>query len=170
MHRLHLLRHAKSGRDDGVEDRERKLNKRGRDAARHLAEILPEALDAVDLVLCSPARRTRETAELALARLDPVPRIVFDDELYLAGAAPLMRRLRRIGETVGSVVVVGHNPGLHELALRLADPQSPQYPALAGGKFPTLARASFAVDGDWAALDRRRHRLTDYATPKSPGD
>jgi phosphohistidine phosphatase len=81
-----------------------------------------------------------------------------------------MRRLQRLDETASSVVVVGHNPGLHELALLLADPQSPQYPALAAGKFPTLARASFAIDGDWAALDRRRHRLTDYVTPKSPGD
>jgi phosphohistidine phosphatase len=170
MHRLHLLRHAKSSRDEGIQDRERKLNKRGREAARRLAATLSEALDTVDLVLCSPARRTRETAELALAALNPAPRIEFDDQLYLAGAAPLMRRLRRIGETVGSVVVVGHNPGLHELALLLADPQSPQYAALAGGKFPTLARASFAIDGDWAALDQQQHRLVDYATAKSPAD
>jgi phosphohistidine phosphatase len=170
MHRLHLLRHAKSSRDDGFEDRERKLNKRGREDARRLAETLPGALDTLDLVLCSPARRTRETAELALAGLDPPPQVVFDEALYLAGGAALMRRLRRVGEAVGAVLVVGHNPGLHELALLLTDPKSPQYPALAAGKFPTLARASFAIDGDWAGLDRRRHPLTDYTTPKSPGD
>ena len=61
MHRLHLLRHAKSSRDDGVEDQERRLSRRGRDDARAVGEMLPNALGALDLVLCSSARRTRET-------------------------------------------------------------------------------------------------------------
>ena len=115
-------------------------------------------------------KRSGRTAELALAGLGPAPLVVFDEVLYLAGAAGLMRRLQRLDEAEGSVVVVGHNPGLHELALLLADPNSPQYAALAAGKFPTLARASLLIDGDWARLDRQRHRLTDYATPKSPAD
>jgi phosphohistidine phosphatase len=169
MHRLHLLRHAKSSREDGAEDRERPLSKRGREAARHLADSLPAVLGDLDLVLCSPSRRTRETAELALAGYAPPPTILYDDALYLAGAAALIQRLRRVGDATGAVLVVGHNPGLHELALALADPGSPPYPALAAGKFPTLARASLAIDGTWAGLDRQRHKLTDYMTPKSAG-
>jgi phosphohistidine phosphatase len=169
MHRLHLLRHAKSSRDEEVEDRRRKLGKRGREDARRLAESLPAALERVDLVLCSPARRTRETAELALAEFAMPPPVVFDEALYLAGAAALLRRLLQVDEATGAVLVIGHNPGLHELALLLADPASPRHPALAAGKFPTLARASFAIDGNWAGIDRRRHRLIDYATPQSPG-
>src|SRR5437868_12167430 len=84
MHRLHLLRHAKSSRDDG-EDRERRLSRRGRDDARAVGRALPQALGALDLVLCSSALRTRKTAELVLAGFAPPPKTLFEDALYLAG-------------------------------------------------------------------------------------
>ena len=61
-------------------------------------------------------------------------------------------------------------PGLHELAIGLAAEDSPRYRALAAGKFPTTARASFAIDQPWADLARSRYALTDYATPKSLED
>jgi phosphohistidine phosphatase len=118
-------------------------------------------------VLCSSALRTRETAELALAAFSPLPRILFEDALYLAGPAALLKRLTQLEESAGAVLVVGHNPGLHELAITLAAPDSPSYRALASGKFPTTARASFAVDALWSALGRARHQLTDYVTVKS---
>jgi phosphohistidine phosphatase len=168
MHRLHLLRHAKASRDEGVEDRARKLSKRGREAARQLAGSLPAVLGPLDLVLCSPSRRTRETAELALAGFPSPPEMLLDEALYLAGPTALVARLRRVGEATGAVLVVGHNPGLHELAVQLADPHSPGYAALAG-KFPTLARASFTIEGSWARIEAARHPLTDFATPKSSG-
>ena len=169
MHRLHLLRHAKSDRDTDLEDRERPLSPRGREAAKRVGDSLPAALDGVDLVLCSTALRTRETAALALAGFPAPPRILFEDALYLAGAPALLRRLRHIDESDRAVLVIGHNPGLQELALTLAAPGSRLYRALADGKFPTAARASFAIDGAWADLGRGRHRLVDYATPKSLG-
>ena len=79
----------------------------------------------------------------------------------------MLRRLKQLDEAVGSVLVIGHNPGLHELAIALAAPDSPGHTALAGGKFPTGARASFAIEGTWATIDRSRHKLIDYVTPKS---
>jgi phosphohistidine phosphatase len=170
MHRLHLLRHAKSAPDEALEDHERPLSRRGREAARRVGESLPRALGTVDLVLCSTALRTRETAELVLAGFALPPPIRFEDELYLAGRALLLRRLKRLDESLGAVLVIGHNPGLHELAIALAAPDSPGYRALAGGKFPTGARASFVIDGAWAALDRSRHQIVDYVTQKSLGD
>jgi phosphohistidine phosphatase len=170
LHRLHLLRHAKSGWDEAVEDRERALSRRGREAARRVGESLPAALGTVDLVLCSIALRTRETAALVLARFAPPPRILYEDGLYLAGRAALIRRLRRVDESAGSVMVIGHNPGLHELALALAAPDSPHHEALASGKFPTAARASFAIEGPWSSLAEWRHALTDYVTAKSVSD
>jgi phosphohistidine phosphatase len=170
MHRLHLLRHAKSSRDETAEDRDRPLSRRGCEAARLVGETLPAALGSVDLVLCSSARRTEETAELVLAGCATPPRILFEDELYLAGHAVLLRRLSRLDEADGTVLVIGHNPGLHELALALAEADSPAYRALAGGKFPTTARASFAIDCAWSALDRSRHSLVDYVTVKSLDD
>ena len=170
MHRLHLLRHAKSSYPEGVDDSERPLTRRGREAARRVAESLPAALGALDLVLCSTALRTRETAELALAGFAAPPRILYEDGLYLAGRAVLLRRLRGLDESLGAVLVIGHNPGLHELALALASPDSPRYRALATGKFPTTARASFAIEGSWAGLGQSRHALTQYVTAKSLGD
>ena len=170
MHRLHLLRHAKSDRDEGLEDHERKLSRRGREAARRVGESLPSALGALDLVLCSTSLRTRETAELVLARFAPPPPIRFEDAFYLAGRAALMRRLSQLDESVGAVMVIGHNPGLHELALALASAGSPRYEALASGKFPTTVRASFSIRSPWTNLARSRHALTDYVTAKSLGD
>jgi phosphohistidine phosphatase len=167
MHRLHLLRHAKSSRDDRVDDRERRLSRRGRDDACAVGGTLPQALGPLDLVLCSSALRTRETAELALASFAPLPKIQFEDGLYLAGPAALLKRLSDLDESAGSVLVIGHNPGLHELALALAQPGGKTYRALAHGKFPTTARASFAVAGAWSTLDKSRHRLIDYITIKS---
>jgi phosphohistidine phosphatase len=170
MHRLHLLRHAKSDRDEALEDHERSLSRRGRDAARRVGESLASALGALDLVLCSTALRTRETGTLVLARFVPVPPIRFEEALYLAGRAVLMRRLSQLDESTGAVMLIGHNPGLHELALALAETDSPRYPAFASGKFPTTARASFAINGSWATIARSRHKLIDYVTLKSLGN
>ena len=167
MPRLHLLRHAKSDRDSAIEDHERPLSRRGREMARLVGDSLPAALGVLDLVLCSPALRTRQTAELVLAGFGPSPRVLYEDGLFLAGAAALLRRLRRLDLGSAAVLVIGHNPGLHELAVALAAPQSPRYRALAAGKFPTGARASFAFDEAWASLGRSPHPLSDYVTPKS---
>lgn len=169
MHTLHLLRHAKSDRDAAVEDQERPLSRRGREAARRIAAGLPAALGSVDLVLCSPALRTRQTAALVLAGFAPPPPVHYENALYLAGRAVLLRRLGALDEAAAAVLVIGHNPGLQELAAGLAAPQSKQYGALAAGKFPTGARASFAIDGPWVSLGRAPHRLIDYVTPKSLG-
>ena len=167
MHHLHLLRHAKAERGEASDDRARALSKRGRAAARRIGEGLPAAVGRLDLVLCSPALRTRETAALVLAGYRQPPRIVYDETLYLAGRAALLRRLRELDEAAGAVLLIGHNPGLHELAVGLAAPESQAYEALASGKFPTGARASLAIAASWAELGRARHPLVAYATPKS---
>jgi phosphohistidine phosphatase len=169
MHQLHLLRHAKSSWDDDADDHERPLNKRGREAARLIGETLPKAIGALDLVLCSSALRTRETAALALAGFGTAPQVLYEDGLYLASQVKLLRRLCRLDEGVGSVMVIGHNPGLHELALALAAPGSAGYALLAEGKFPTGVRASFAVATRWSEIDGARHPLVDYVTIKSLG-
>jgi phosphohistidine phosphatase len=167
MHMLHLLRHAKSSWKDDVEDHARPLSRRGREAARLLARALPGAVGRLDLVLCSTAQRTKETLDLALAELMPRPARAIEPELYLADAARLAERLRRLPETAGNVLVIGHNPGLHELALALAAPQPPHYARLAAGKFPTAALVSLDIAGPWAEFDRSRHPLAGYLTPAS---
>jgi phosphohistidine phosphatase len=167
MHMLHLLRHAKSSWKDGVEDHERPLNKRGREAARLVGKQLPSAVEAIDLVLCSSALRTRQTLDLALADFPTAPHRLVEAGLYLADSDRLIDRLRRLEESWVNVLLIGHNPGLHELAVALAEPEAPRAQALAAGKFPTTARASFSVATPWAGLGGSRHRLVDYVTPAS---
>ena len=169
MHQLHLLRHTKSSWDDDADDHKRPLNKRGREAARLIGESLPRAIGSLDLVLCSSALRTRETAVLALAGFSPRPRILYEDGLYLATEEALMRRLRQLDENADAVMVIGHNPGLQELAITLAAPGSAGFSTLANGKFPTGVRVRFVIGTSWSDIAGTRHRLVDYVTIKSLG-
>src|ERR1700745_3046073 len=100
MHMLHLLRHAKSSRKEEVEDHERPLNHRGREAARRVGRALPAAVGTLDLVLCSSARRTGETLELIAAEFAVRPQSMLEDELYEASKDELMDRLRRLPEEI----------------------------------------------------------------------
>jgi phosphohistidine phosphatase len=170
MHGLHLLRHAKSSWKEGGEDHERPLSRRGREAARKIGRHLPEATGALDLVLCSSARRARETLDLVLAGFAPRPHVLIERGLYLASREQLLERLRQLAEEDRNILLIGHNPALFELALALARPDAPAFAALAGGKFPTAARASFRVATGWAALGRPCPALIDYATPASLDD
>ena len=97
------------------------MSKRGREAAALVGRQLPDAVGALDLVLCSDAVRTRETLELALARFAVRPPCLIEPGLYLADCYKLLARLRRLDETFGNVLVIGHNPGIQELALALAE-------------------------------------------------
>jgi phosphohistidine phosphatase len=167
MHTLHLLRHAKSSWKEDIEDRERRLNRRGREAARWVGAQLPATIGALDLVLCSSAARTRETMELVLADYRVWPRSVVEDELYAASPEKLMDRLRRLDEDDLNVLLIGHNPGIRELAVMLADGNSPGARALVSDKFPTAARASFRVADRWSALGGSRYELVAYVTVES---
>ena len=167
MYTLHLLRHAKSSWKDDVEDHRRGLNRRGREAARRLGESLPAAVGPLDLVLASSALRTCQTLDLALAHFAARPHISIEDELYLASAERLLERLRRLGEEDRNVLVIGHNPGLRDLALALADAAAPASLPLVSGKFPTAARVSFRIATPWPALGRSRLTPADYVTVES---
>ena len=170
MNMLHLLRHAKSSWKEDVKDHERALSRRGREAARRIGKHLPARLGSLDLVLCSSARRTRETLDLVLAEYSPQPRSLIEDELYFATRERLMHRLRRLDETDVNVLLIGHNPGLHDLAVVLAKKSSPDFRALAFGKFPTAAYASFKIPTRWSALGLKRYALLGYVSPEARAD
>jgi phosphohistidine phosphatase len=170
MKRLHLLRHAKSSWKEDVEDRERALNRRGREAARQIGRHLAETVGTLDLILCSSALRTRETLDLVLGNFAETPRSVIENELYGASQEALVDRLRRLPEAAANVLLVGHNPGLHELAVALAEPSSPCFRALTSGKFPAAACVSFEISGPWSAIASSRHPVIDYVTPASLAD
>jgi phosphohistidine phosphatase len=170
MHLLHLLRHAKSSWREDVEDHARAVSKRGQREARRVGRYLPGAVPPIDLVLCSSAVRTRQTLDRVVAGLNPPPRCVVEDALYLADGERLLDRLRQVDESCRSVMLIGHNPGMHNLAVTLAEPEGGGARALLAGKFPTAARASFAVDMRWCELGQRRCRVIAYVTPSALPD
>ena len=121
MKTLLLLRHAKSSWGDAsLPDRERPLTGRGERAALVLGGYLAQKQLVPDAILCSPARRTRETLRRVLAQLPapPLPRV--EEDLYLASAPALLERVQALEPELGAVLVLGHNPGLEELARALA--------------------------------------------------
>jgi phosphohistidine phosphatase len=162
---LQLLRHAKSSwREAGLEDRDRPLNARGHRAARLLAVHLARQ-PAPDLVLCSSALRTRETLEHILRAYHPKPPVSIEDALYLATARALVARIEAVDDEVATLLVIGHNPGLHELAAGLARHGPRHDRARLAAKFPTAALASFRLDGSWHAIRHAPIALAAYVVP-----
>jgi phosphohistidine phosphatase len=163
--RVYLLRHAKSSwKESGVPDHDRPLARRGRRAAKAIARHLREQGIEPELVLCSTARRARET----LVRIEPVlgtPDVRFERELYGASAGVLLDRLHGVPEAVGSVMLIGHNPALQLLALDLARP-APGLRELEA-KFPTAGLATLVFPGaSWRALAPHGEDLTEFVRPR----
>lgn len=148
MDRLILMRHGKAephAASGG--DFERALAPRGQADATLMGEVLAKAGLAPDLALVSSARRTRETWAAAGAAF-PAARCEERRDLYHAEAQDILAAIRDEDPDGGTVMVVGHNPGLHDLALRLAlgGPSAPALLAQLRGKFPTSTVAVFAID------------------------
>jgi phosphohistidine phosphatase len=160
--RLLLLRHAKSSWDDpALADHDRPLAPRGRKAAKRIGEHVRRNDIPIDLVLCSSARRARETLEL----VGPSAEIQVEPGLYGASADELLERLRRVPEEVETVMLIGHNPAIQELTIDLAAHAG----ELAHEKYPTGALATLTFIGPWHALDPGRAELTAFVRPRELG-
>lgn len=170
MHQLLLLRHAKSSWDDAaLPDRDRPLNGRGRRAIAAIRRVMRELGLMPDLVLLSPSRRTRET----LAGLEPwdeTPLIEPIETLYLATADQLLAVLHDVPETVRSVLLIGHNPGLHDLGVRLAGDAGGEAAHRLAKALPTAALVELAVAAPWRQLDRGGGRPIRYIAPRDLPD
>src|SRR5271166_2831084 len=167
MHQLLLLRHAKSSWDDPkLADRDRPLSKRGRRAAAAMRRALLAYGLTPDVVLVSLSRRTRETMA-ALEPWDHTPLVQQMEALYLATAPQLLAVLRSVNETVRSVMLIGHNPGMHELAVQLSSTSAAGDATgrLTAG-FPTAALAEFSVAAQWQHLDAAGTRLVRFLRPR----
>ena len=168
---LYLVRHAKSDWEDpALADRDRPLAARGRKAASTLAGHIERSGISPAVVLCSPARRTMDTLRLISGSFrDPVE-ILVEDELYGASMGELLRRLRTVPAPTPSVMLIGHNPAIHELALRLAGTGDSLKQLKV--KFPTGAMATLAVPGPWKNLGDQPADLLEFALPRelSPPD
>lgn len=162
MRQLVLLRHAKAAANsDTGEDFDRPLAQRGQDDALVVGKALKDAGADPELVLVSAARRTRETWAL-IAPNFPHAKVEFRQELYLAEAADLLQAAEEA--EAERVMVVSHNPGLHELASRLARGMSVLESKLRA-KYPTCAASIFAKKDENASW-----KFQDFITPKTATD
>ncbi len=172
MKRIYLLRHAKSSwSEDGQADFERALAPRGLHAARQMLDHLSDRAVRPSVVLCSTARRARETLDLIMPGLTGKPGVRYEDGLYHAAATDIIARIRRLPEKTPSVMIVGHNPGLQETVLKLAGAGAPKRLHQIAEKFPTLALAELSIDIEhWRDLSPGGARLVDLTIPAEIGD
>ncbi|WP_394768223.1 SixA phosphatase family protein [Lacisediminihabitans sp.] len=160
-HILILLRHAKSDWTGGEADVDRPLSGRGLRqaplAGRWLAEQwVADGIRRIDLAVVSPARRARQTWNLVCAELDDEPATLIDERAYAASADELLGIVRGLPEDAGTAVLVGHNPGMEDLASLLADEQVP---------LPTSAIAVLALPGPWSTAGQSPARLVASGRP-----
>ena len=162
---LHLLRHAKSSWDEpSLSDHDRPLAPRGRSASKKMAGHLRDQGIAPDVVLCSSAVRTQETLKLIRGGFAEEALIAVEPDLYGAAAEELLGRLRALDEDLYSVMVIGHNPGMQQLALGLASDGEDLDQVRR--KFPTAALATLTFDCDWGELDPGSAQLIAFVRPR----
>jgi phosphohistidine phosphatase len=167
MKRLTILRHAKSSWDDPKhDDVNRPLNERGWKAARRIGRELKHRDFHFDLVLASPAARTRETIDGVQQKFDFDAPIKFDPRLYLASESLLLAMVQELAEAVHRPLLVGHNPGLHQLVLSLIH-DGGQARSKVQHKFPTAALAVVELPAHrWTEVEPGTGKLVDLILPK----
>jgi len=168
MGRLLLLRHAKTERAAaGERDRDRKLTERGRADAPIIGTYMVRHRLLPDLVLISPVARAEETWMQVAATFAKQPRVVRDERIYNASPETLVRLIRETRDAK-TLLLVGHNPGLHELALRLIASGDTATRERLYEKLPTsgLVAIDFAAD-DWSSLHAHSGRLERFISPRS---
>ena len=178
-HTLVLFRHAKSAWPD-VPDHDRPLARRGVRAAPVMGRWLRNAGLVPGQVLCSTARRARDTWQFAQPGLAATPPVTFDARIYGAAATDLLALVREVPPATRTLLLLGHNPAIEDLALLLATaPGGAAEPGPAGAapgdlermrsKFPTAAIAVLESPGTWPGLAPGQARLTAFVTPRELG-
>jgi phosphohistidine phosphatase len=165
---LSLLRHAKSSwKNPTLADRERPLATRGMTDAPVMGKAMAERGIDPELVLCSSARRTRDTLALVLPEFKVEPMVVYEDALYHASPAELLTMLHDLQPGAGRVMMVGHNPELQSFALDLVGSGPKHFRDRLREKYPTagLLVINFA-SGLWSSVEVNSGTLNLFLTPK----
>jgi phosphohistidine phosphatase len=161
MRTLVILRHAKAANPDGVDDPDRPLTSRGHaDAAAAGAWIAHRGL-LPDLVLCSPARRTRETWHGVALALSTAPEVRYAEDLYAASATSLLDALGSVGDDTATVLLIGHNPAVSQLSI-LLDPDRADPDGLR-----TAGVAVHRFEGSWVECEPNMAGLTATHTARA---
>jgi phosphohistidine phosphatase len=171
MKTIFLLRHAKSDwGNPALKDHERSLNERGQEAAPRMAEYIKSKRYKPDIVLCSAARRTVETYDLVKSALGDAP-VKFEESLYLAEMRNLIERINWLDDALTSVLMIGHNPGLEQLANVLTrSPEKEDEEKLHKRMRDKFSTASFVVIkmpvDAWRDVKPGIGKLKDFMRPK----
>jgi len=161
---LVLMRHAKSSYPDGVPDHARPLAPRGQREAGLAGAWLLDQVAPIERVLCSSATRTRQTLGLT----NVAAPVDFLDRLYGATPGTLISEVNGVDDAVGTLLVVGHEPTVSQVALGLADPNGSNRTAVGAisMKFPTSGIAVLHVAGGWADLQLGGATLVSFHVPR----
>jgi phosphohistidine phosphatase len=165
---LSLLRHAKSSwKDTSLPDHDRPLNARGTVEAPLIGKVMAEHGLDPDLVLCSTARRTRDTLDLVLPQLKTEPKVTYEDGLYHGTPAEMLALLRGVGAGAGQVLLVGHNPEIQTFALNLIGSGPRQLKDWLEAKFPTAGLVVIRFPaGAWSDVAVNSGRLELFLSPR----
>ena len=172
MRRLILLRHAKTESDaPSGEDIDRRLNERGNEDAAEIGLWMAQHDYAADLVLVSTAVRARQTWDIVappLSKIMPRAKVAYLPELYLADPADILRAVHGVETRApGGLLVIGHNPGMHELALGLTASGNATARRALSGNLPTSGLVVIDFDADdWRDISFQRGRLDTFVSPK----
>lgn len=172
---LILVRHAKAEQVPGKPDRDRELTPRGRKDARAVGAwlrqasgdgVLPSGI--IDLALCSTSERTRQTIEEICLGGASVKETRFDQRIYEASAAQLLDVLHEVRDSVSTVFLIGHAPGVPVLAAALAQDGAGSAEAVErlADSFPTSGTALLKFEGPWSDLAPETARLLDFVVPR----
>lgn len=162
---LYVVRHAQAEDAGGGRDHERPLDASGQAAAARVGRALEAHGAAPELVLCSSARRARETWAALALELPRAPAAQVEEGLYLAPATGLLERLAQLPEDCRAVLLVGHNPGLHQLVVMLAASGPPEVLARLRRGLPPGAAAALELDDGWSAIAAAQGRLAWLVAP-----
>jgi phosphohistidine phosphatase len=158
---LYLVRHAKSSWSDmSISDFDRPLNKRGQRDAPEMGRRLQQQGVKPEIILCSPAKRTRETVDLLAGEFGGTMETVrFDERIYEAGPETLLDLIRSLPDSCCSAMLIGHNPSIGWMVTQLADARVENMPTCA------VATLELTVER-WEETGRHTCRLLDFNYPK----
>jgi phosphohistidine phosphatase len=163
---LYLLRHGDAGLGGpALDDHDRPLNPAGQGAVLAIGRHMAELAMRLDQVLCSTALRTRQTWEGIARCLDNPPEAEYLSALYLSGAVALQQRIRALPEAAETVMIIGHNPGLHEAAVFYCGAGDDVVVSQLHLNFPPAALAVLHFQDPWAKLSGQTGRLQKFVGP-----
>lgn len=165
---LILLRHGKAEPAKGEqEDHERPLADRGFRDSERMGEWLAAQGIRPDKILCSTSQRTRQTFDKFQEGYGKRLPVAYESALYLATDSQLLKIIAAQPDSLNSLMLIGHNPGMHELALKLATEGDEKHIRQLAMKFPTGALAWFALNGHWEIAVKAGGTLQEFVSPKT---